>query len=528
MKISRLIVLGLYGLAMIIGLAGCIISASPNPQESIVMKVGDSKTFSVEGPTEIANVYKYNWYLIGNGFTEWKGNGKKYDFIADPQKYQLYNRMTVECQLSQYILVYVNCSGCQAGDSGWHWYWITVDKKIWNIKIVQDTPVWQGSYVIEDNTDISLLNGFTTITGNLYIKNTKRTNLAGLENLTSVGGELSIRGNNALKNLTGLENLKSVGDLVIESNTSIINLTGLENLSSFGKGLYIGWNYSLISLSALESISSVVGDLYISGNDALTSLTGLEKISSVGGDLSIGWSNHAVSDGNDALTSLSGLENITSVGGNLIINSNDSLTSLSGLENITSIGGNLKINYTPLTSLFGLENLTSVVGDLIIEYNTALTSLSGPDNITSVGGDLYIHGNFNLPSLSGLEKLTLVGGLDISWNPVLTSLTGLENITSIGEDLLISQNPALTSLSGLENITTVGGDLYIGSGFMGRNYALTSLGMTGLQRVNGDFEISSNPLLCKSLAEELRDQVLSRQGIGGNKYIYSNKDCMTP
>ena len=101
--------------------------------------------------------------------------------------------------------------------------------------------------------------------------------------------------------------------------------------------------------------------------------------------------------------------------------------------------------------------------------------------------------------MSGLENLTSVGGLDIYYNAVLTSLSGLENLTSVGGWLGI-----------------VGND------------ALTSLGMTGLQRIDGDFNISSNLLLCTSLAEELMNQVLAGGGIGGTRTISDNKTCWTP
>jgi hypothetical protein len=60
------------------------------------------------------------------------------------------------------------------------------------------------------------------------------------------------------------------------------------------------------------------------------------------------------------------------------------------------------------------------------------------------------------------------------------------------------------------------------------NAVLTSLEMTGLQRVDEDFSIYSNLLLCTSLAEELMNQVLAGGGIGGDVSISNNKDCTTP
>ena len=347
MKSRRWLVFGILGLVMAVGLTGCIITgATPNMNAPVVVKLGNSMTFSVVGPEEKENAYKYEWWI--NGY--FVGNGKHVTFVADIQQiYDLKNDMKVECRLLQWRFEYIHCGGGCPGNY-WKWDWFSVDMKVWNICIVQDAPVWQGDYLIEDDTDLQSLKSFTMITGSLEIYNPKLTSLAGLESLTSVGGDLDIN-----------------------------------------------WNL--------------------------------------------------------ALTTLSGLENVTSVGGDLNIESNYSLTSLSGLENITSVGG----------------------------------------------------------------------GLDIGGNYTLTSLSDLQNLTSVGGGLVINWNTALTSLSGLENITSIGGSMCFDD-----NAALTSLGMTGLQRIGGDFSIYYNLFLCKSLAEELKDQVEARGGIGGTKSIHDNKDCTMP
>ena len=141
---------------------------------------------------------------------------------------------------------------------------------------------------------------------------------------------------------------------------------------------------------------------------------------------------------------------------------------------------------------------------------------------------MRIRNNAALTSLSGLENITSVGGSLSIWNnATLTNLSGFVNITSVGGSLYIDENDVLTSLSGLENITSVGGNLSIGSYYRG-NLALTSLEMTGLQRVDGDFTISGNPLLCNILADDLMNQVLAGGGIGGTKSIHDNKECTTP
>ncbi|HEY9160074.1 MAG TPA: hypothetical protein VIS94_03185 [Desulfomonilia bacterium] len=196
------------------------------------------------------------------------------------------------------------------------------------------------------------------------------------------------------------------------------------------------------------------------------------------------------------------------------------------LKDYTAIAGSLVVR-GKVKSLEGLDSLTSIGRSLCINggyKKTLMTSLSGLRNITSIGGDLYIENNEALKSLSGLQNIKSIGrDLEILGDNSLTDLSGLDGLTSVGRDLNIQDNAALSSLSGLQGIASVSGNLRIWS-----NAALTALGMTDLQKVDGDFEITDNPLLCTSLAVQLQDQVLSRGGIGGTVYIKNNKDYTGP
>ncbi|HEY9160080.1 MAG TPA: hypothetical protein VIS94_03215 [Desulfomonilia bacterium] len=252
------------------------------------------------------------------------------------------------------------------------------------------------------------------------------------------------------------------------------------------------------NLQDLDKLTTIGGDLKIVNNELLKSLAGLENVSSIGRDLKI--------VGNTALTSLSALENMTSIGGSISISGNDALINLSGLENLTSVNRNL------------------IIGELYYGGNPVLTSLDGLENITSVGGYLSIWCNESLTSLDGLENITsIVGTLDIRHNDALTSLYGLDNLISVGGRLIIWVNDALTNLSALDNLKSVGDDLSISG-----NDSLTVLGIAGLERVGGDYEITDNPMLCTLLAEELMNQVLAGGGIGGVITISGNKICTTP
>ena len=245
-------------------------------------------------------------------------------------------------------------------------------------------------------------------------------------NCTEVEGDVGIQGDN-ITNLDGLSVLTAiVGNLNIGyidgGNPALTSLTGLDNVTSIGGELGIWRNYTMTSLTGLENLTSIGGELYIHSNLTLTSLTGLNNLIFIGGNVDI-WDN-------GILTSLVGLENLTSIGGNLIVQFNIAMTSLMGLESLTTIDGDLIVYICEdLTSLTGLENLTSIGGELEIYHNISLTNLTGLVSLTSIGGNLNINGNGVLTSLDGLENLTSIGGeLLIKWNDALTNLDGLQSL----------------------------------------------------------------------------------------------------
>jgi hypothetical protein len=269
MKRGRLVVLGLIGIVLSFGLSGCIItSASPDPNQEIEMKPGDEVMFKVEGPAEIETesyiFTDYVWTINDEYIEATGGGGKQLDFVLDPQKFHIANRIQVECQLTRIGLQY-HCDQ-QLGVCGWQLVGVLVDKRVWNIRIVQDGPIWQGDWIIKDNTDIQTLKSFIAITGNLTISNSNLSNLTSLENLTSVGGDLSIWGNDTLTSLTGLENLTSVdGDLSITSNDALtaLKMTGLKKV---GVDFTISDNSLLCRSLAEELMNQVLAGGGIGGN----------------------------------------------------------------------------------------------------------------------------------------------------------------------------------------------------------------------------------------------------------------------
>jgi Secretion system C-terminal sorting domain/Receptor L domain len=230
-----------------------------------------------------------------------------------------------------------------------------------------------------------------------------------------------------------------LGDVTINASFpwAIFNLDSLSQIKSIGGDMSVYGNDALTSLSGLDNLTSIGGDLGV-GSTTMNSLSGLDKLTSIGGSLGVGH--------NHVMTSLSGLNSLTSIGGVLGVSQNAVLTSLNGLNSLTSIGGWVQmVSNIALTSLNGLENLTSIGGFLQIVGSNSLTNLNGLENLTSIGGDLALSYNDSLMSLSGLDSLTSIARhLEIQNNPMLTSLSGLDKINPATiTELIIENNPKL-------------------------------------------------------------------------------------
>lgn len=100
----------------------------------------------------------------------------------------------------------------------------------------------------------------------------------------SISIQESVSGN--ITNLNGLNQLTSIGgDLNINYNILLASLGGLNAINLIGGNLDIKHNFSLINLTGLNALTSIGGNSYINDNILMTSLTGLNMLTSVGGTL---------------------------------------------------------------------------------------------------------------------------------------------------------------------------------------------------------------------------------------------------
>jgi hypothetical protein len=160
-----------------------------------------------------------------------------------------------------------------------------------------------GNLIIESNDNLITLSGLENLVyigGDLMMGhwfkfyswgyyrngNEKLTSLSALSNIDTIFGNVSIADNEMLVSLAGLNLSYIQGSLDIGKNDSLANLNGLQNLSSIGGDLIIGragWEYclgnsNLQSISGLDGLTTIDGILRVAGNDFLTSLAGLDNI----------------------------------------------------------------------------------------------------------------------------------------------------------------------------------------------------------------------------------------------------------
>lgn len=302
----------------------------------------------------------------------------------------------------------------------------------------------------EVNSFTTFYPGCTALPENLFIvgqsQATDISDLSPLSVLTSVGSGILIQNVGGLTTLDGLQNITSVGgEIELYSNPILTDITALSKITSVPGRLSVAENDALTTLFGLHNIKSVGNDLNIVSNPALTTMSSL-TVTSVGDDIFI--------ENNPLLTDLLGLQNIVTLADELLISGNDALISLQALSGFTIMNDDLEISYNPsLTSLAGIDNITTYVGDLIISENASLADLSVLSDLTEIGGTLFIAGSVFLTDLKVLENITSVGGLYIAGNTALTTLSDLK-LTS-ARSIIIEDNDLLTDLKGLENITVL-------------------------------------------------------------------------
>jgi len=224
-------------------LSGCymgfITEAEPDPRKIVDIQ-GDTQKFSVNGVEPANGNGRFEWVIWRDDDLEHIDSGK--EFIWQMPLEGERNKLEVVCYLVTTGWVYLipgvhMCGGWYMPPCGWYENTGWIDRRIWEVRISQEPPVWKGDYIIESDMDAQALNGFTEVTGSLLIRceetdfhkcSEELFSIEVLDNLILIGGDLIIVGNQSLTTLAGLDSLTTVGgDFTITENINLcIHLAG--------------------------------------------------------------------------------------------------------------------------------------------------------------------------------------------------------------------------------------------------------------------------------------------------------------
>jgi Receptor L domain len=190
-----------------------------------------------------------------------------------------------------------------------------------------------------------------------------------------ITGNVVIQGYDIVS-LAGLGVISQIQGFLLIDRTGLTSLNGLQNLTSVGGNLNVFANPYLVTLVGLTGVTNISGTLEIRDNPLLTHMmygsgTGLIVVTP------LTHVNDVIIRNNPRLLNLQGLAYLTSINGALLIADCPVLTSLQGLNNLNNVGGLTIEGLTALTDLHGLEAIQTVVGGLRIAGNYNITSLRG-------------------------------------------------------------------------------------------------------------------------------------------------------
>ncbi len=201
-------------------------------------------------------------------------------------------------------------------------------------------------------TDLTGLGNITTIHDSLIIQNNDQlTSLQGLTKLTDVD-HLQIAYCPNLASLSDLASITNFNKSIQILETGIQDLTGLDNITSVHGDLAINYNEQLQSFHGLENLQTIEGFFAFRNDTLLNDITALIELDSVLGDFVF------IAD-NPSLEALNGLDNLYYIGGSAIdIHDNPSL-SFCGVPSIC-----YQIQYASFANIFnnspGCNNTSEV------------------------------------------------------------------------------------------------------------------------------------------------------------------------
>ena len=309
------------------------------------------------------------------------------------------------------------------------------------------TEIMLGNLEIINNDDLGLnagtltLDNLISIAGDLVLRRNENISDVSFGSLTTITGDLDLTLNDGIVSLDGFATISQLdGSVILVNNGSLSNVRQLGNTSGARldiQNLEVISNGSLVSLGGTGSDAfrlRVQNDLIIRSNAQLTTVSDNIEVGIAGGDVNLG------------LIRISGNPNLTSIqpifdkGHSIVVttydlNNNAALQGSFGGQAI-QVTNEIEIQDNPLITdlprfAAATRPTTTLAGDLQIARNprltTTVTSTDGTagfglTRLTSVGGGVLVQDNDDLVNLGMFRSLTNAGSITISNNGSVTNL----------------------------------------------------------------------------------------------------------
>jgi hypothetical protein len=297
-----------------------------------------------------------------------------------------------------------------------------------------DELVLEGNYRIETTDQVSAIQPFHRITGNLTIESEDLTILV-LPNLCTVEGDILIQKNTQLVVALIGELRHVAGELRVYDNPKLGNL-GLESLALIERDLTVLGNEALGPFS-MKSLGLVGGDLWVGSNDNVSGLA-MHSLQAVNGTFRV--------SGNDELKQVD-LPQIEEIGVAFSITRNNKLKTItlgpliSPPTNIT-IDQNKSMEMLDLNKIISAEIITVSSNELL--HTIHLGNLLAADAIN-------LFNNQDLISLDLSQLQSVTGRFEVRSNDFLKEFD-FGNLKTVGSIYMNGPAPEVLNLDALVTV----------------------------------------------------------------------------
>ena len=336
--------------------------------------------------------------------------------------------------------------------------------------------------------DLTPLSNITHITGNLRIRqNGLLVNLTGLDSLQTIGGYFSVEeGNDTLTSLGNFPELQSIGGYFsVNNNAKLTTLGDFPNLQTIGEYFSVFLNADLTTLGDFSALQSIGGYFSVNNNAKLTTLGDFPNLQTIGEYFSVFL--------NADLTTLGDFSALQSIGGYFGVVFNSELIILGDFPALDSIGEYFRVSSNDkLTTIGDFPVLQSIGGYFSVSFDDQLTTLGDFPALDSIGEYFRVSSNDKLTTIGDFPVLQSIGGyFSVSFDDQLTTLGDFPALDSIGEYFRVSSNDKLTTIGDFPVLQSIGG--YFSVSF---DDQLTTLGdFPALQTIGGYFSVFNNDQL---------------------------------